>query len=82
MTTTPELLTLRQAAQQTGLAPVTLRYAISRGRLPAYRQTTPRGDVWLVESADLEHYLATYSGRPARKAGDPAPGRPIIKATL
>lgn len=55
-----ELLSTAEAARRLGVAPVTIRWLIRAGRLPARR---PYGPGWLVSVADLDAYASTR--RPA-----------------
>jgi uncharacterized protein YuzE len=58
-----EWLTLQDAAQESGLAPATLRVQLNHGRLKGKK----RGRDWFVERAALLTYLESRSarGRPA-----------------
>lgn len=50
-------LTMRQASNQTGLQPQSIRQAIRRGVLLGWQEQTPRGPVWYTTQADLDAYL-------------------------
>ena len=57
-----DLLTLADAAEELGLAPVTLRSAIARGRLRA-RQF---GKTWITTRAEVDRYRRESLGRAGR----------------
>ncbi len=71
-------MTLREAAERSGLAPVTLRQAARTGRLRATRVGEGRRSIFLVTPANLEVYLAGrrtwrgyHGGRGERGEGEP-----------
>lgn len=55
-----ELLTLAEAAALVGRAPVSLRSAVERGRLPARRF----GSVWITTRAAVAQYVAEVAESP------------------
>ena len=57
-----EYLTLAEAAEESGLAPATLRVQINRGRLAAVK----RGRDWLVDATALFNYLESRDSRGQR----------------
>ncbi len=64
------LITLREAAERSGLAHVTLRQAARSGRLKATRIGEGRRSIFLVAPADLDAYLAgrrTWRGYQGRQ---------------
>lgn len=65
-----ELLTLSEAAAESGLAPTTLRGLLHRGRLAGVK----RGRDWLVTAAALWSYLDSRDAR-GRKPVRPEPAR-------
>ncbi len=66
------LLTLAQAGEMAGLAPVTLRMLVAQGRIPGQKI----GRDWLVAPSDVRTYLKTRRppGRPS-KVARPSPER-------
>jgi uncharacterized protein YuzE len=73
-----ELLTLPEAAKESGLSPTTLRGQIRAGRLPGVK----RGRDWLVAGHELWNYLESRSprGRPGAR-GKPTHRRRALAAT-
>jgi uncharacterized protein YuzE len=67
-----ELLTLQEAAQQSGLSPVTLRGQLNAGRLKGEK----RGRDWFVDATALLNYLESRSprGRPPASGARRGPG--------
>lgn len=63
-----EYLTLAEAAEESGLAPATLRVQINRGRLAAMK----RGRDWLVDATALFNYLESRDSR-GRRSGSSTP---------
>lgn len=57
-------MTLREAAQQLGITPDTLRQRIAAGSLRARKV----GPVWTVTPAELERYRRESLGQRGRKA--------------
>jgi excisionase family DNA binding protein len=58
-----EILTLKEAAEDSGLSPATLRVQIHNGRLVAVK----RGRDWLVSPAALQAYLESRPDDKRRK---------------
>lgn len=59
------LLTTRQAADSLGIAQATVRQAIARGSLDAWRM----GSDWLIAEPEVERYRARTDGRSGRPRG-------------
>lgn len=66
-----EYLTLAEAAEESGLAPATLRVQINRGRLTAVK----RGRDWLVDATALFNYLESRDSRGRRSGPSTSVGR-------
>ncbi len=66
-----EYLTLTEAAEESGLAPATLRVQINRGRLAAVK----RGRDWLVDATALFNYLESRDSRGRRSGPYSTAGR-------
>jgi excisionase family DNA binding protein len=72
MPTAQDLLSVAQAAQELGLAPVSIRHAIMRGTLGVVRLD---GRTNLVPRSELERYRQEHlrkRGRPAKTTEQPA----------
>jgi hypothetical protein len=65
-------LTLAQAAQLTGHAPVSLRQAVRLGRLSAEQVGEGRRATYYVTEADLQAYLASRRRRQGYRGKQPA----------
>ncbi len=66
-----DLLPVMKAAKRLGIAPTTLRMAIQRGELPAFRQPLDRR-IRLVRIADVD---ALVNARPVEEKGATPVGR-------
>lgn len=71
-----EWLTLTEAAEESGLAPESIRSAIRLGRLPAVK----RGREWLVAGHELMTYLESRDTRGRKPARKPRRRRAPAKA--
>jgi excisionase family DNA binding protein len=61
MSTTPEMLTVAQAAKELGLSPVSIRRAVMRGALEVKRLD---GRTYLVSREEVERYRRERLGNP------------------
>ena len=57
-----DLLSLAQAADRLGIAPVTLRVAVGRGRFHARKI----GKTWVTTDAEVDRYRREHLGRRGR----------------
>lgn len=67
-----ELLSLDEAAEIAGRAPVTLRAAIARGKLDGRKV----GDAWVTSRPAVSDWLAYLAAQPWTRRGMPRPARP------
>lgn len=65
MASIDDILTLGDAATLLGIAPVTLRAAVARGRLKARKF----GGTWLTTKQDVEAYRRDHLGQVGRPKG-------------
>ena len=66
-TTTPDLLTVRQAAHALGLSPRSVLHRITTGTLAATKIGDGRTSAYIIERAEIERACATSS--PSAKGG-------------
>lgn len=60
---TPEFVGTRAVARRLGIHPVGASRLITSGRLPGFKV----GRDWIVRTADLEAFAASYNPRPGRR---------------
>ena len=64
MSTTPEMLTVKRAAEDLGLSPVSIRRAVMRGTL----EVVPLdGRTYLVSREEVERYRREHLGRRGKR---------------
>lgn len=56
----PELITLAEAEEKTGVPVRTLRYAISVDKMWAQRNDTPRGPIYYTTLEEAERYKREF----------------------
>lgn len=66
-------MSLAEAADELGVQPVTLRAAVSRGRLAARKF----GNVWVTTGGEVERYRRESLGQAGRPPAVEGPGRPV-----
>ena len=71
MSTTPEMLTVKRAAEDLGLSPVSIRRAVMRGTL----EVVPLdGRTYLVSREEVERYRREHLGQRGKRKKRPEGG--------
>lgn len=61
-TPSEEIISIVQAARESGLSKFTLRTQIHLKRIPAVKRPVGRGEMWYIARSDLDSYLLTRTG--------------------
>lgn len=57
-----EIISIMQAASESGISRFTIRTQIHLHRIPAFKRPTVRGETWYMQRSDFDSYLLTRTG--------------------